>query len=326
MYGITDPTATMERFLAAVHPEDRQSILDIHARAIAGDVASNEFRVGRVDNPRWILSKWRTLRDESGTPIRLIGVNLDVTEAKRAEMQLQEQRRELAHLGRIALVGELSVAIAHELNQPLSAILSNARTGQRVLSAEQPDLIRVAEILDAIAKDDLRAAGVIGRVRQMLRNEPHIKEELNINEVIAEVLLVAKVDLMFRRVFVVPHLGSDLPPIMGDKVQLHQVLLNLMMNASDAMQPTNGNHHLRITTQTDPGGGVRIAVSDDGTGISPDQLDRIFEPFVTTKPQGVGLGLSVCRSIVTAHEGRLWAENNQDGGATFYVWLPQAAP
>ena len=327
MYGINTPVASFEDFIARAHPDDRQYLSETFQAVVTGTrPVEAEFRVGPVDNPRWIFTKGRTLRDETGTPVRLIGVNLDITNAKRTEMQLQEQRRELAHLGRIALVGELSVAIAHELNQPLSAILSNARTGQRVLSANEPDLKRVGEILDAIAKDDLRAASVIARVRQMLRNEPHAKLTLDINEVINEALLVSRADLMFRRVFVTTHLGSDLPQIEGDKVQLQQVLLNLVMNASDAMQANTAIRQLVVTTTADPTGGVRLAITDNGTGICPDQLDRIFEPFVSTKQNGVGLGLSVCRSIVTAHEGRLWAENNTDAGATFFLWLPQPAP
>src|SRR4029453_1681264 len=158
MYGINSPVASFEDFIARAHPDDRQYLSETFQAVVTGTrPVEAEFRVGPVDNPRWIFTKGRTLRDETGTPVRLIGVNLDITNAKRTDMQLQEQRRELAHLGRIALVGELSVAIAHELNQPLSAILSNARTGQRVLSANEPDLKRVGEILDAIAKADLRA-------------------------------------------------------------------------------------------------------------------------------------------------------------------------
>jgi two-component system, LuxR family, sensor kinase FixL len=327
MYGISNPVATFEEFLAKAHPDDHQVLNAAFQDAVTGTrPVECEFRVGPIDHPRWIFTKGRTLRDESGTPVRLIGVNLDITNAKLAEMQLHEQRRELAHLGRITLVGELSVAIAHELNQPLSAILSNARTGRRVLSANPPDLTRVGEILDAIAKDDLRAASVIARVRQMLRNEPHLKEPLAINDVISEALLVARADLMFRHVFINTRLRPALPPVMGDKVQLHQVLLNLVMNASDAMQENSDSRQLTVSTTADPTGGVRVAVTDNGTGICPDQLDRIFDPFFSTKEKGVGLGLSVCRSIVTAHEGRLWAENNTDAGSTFYLWLPAASP
>jgi two-component system, LuxR family, sensor kinase FixL len=326
MYGVDSPIATLEQFQAAAHPDDRQFLEEVFQGAVTGTSPIEcEFRVGPVDNPRWVFTKGRTLRDETGAPVRLIGVNLDVTNAKRAEMQLQEQRRELAHLGRIALVGELSIAIAHELNQPLSAILSNARTARRLLSASELDLTRVGEILDAIAKDDLRAASVIARVRQMLRNEPHVKQKLQINEVVSEALLVARADLMFHRVLINTRLGPDLPPVRGDKVELQQVLLNLVMNASDAMQAKREHRQLVVSTTADPTGGVRIAVTDNGTGICSDQVDRVFDAFFSTKQKGVGLGLSVCRSIVTAHEGRLWAENNNGVGATFYMWLPPAA-
>lgn len=325
MYGVSTSHASIDKFLSVVHPDDKDWCRHVLQEAMAGaDTIQIEFRVGSADNPRWLFAKGRTVKDEFGRPTRLIGVNLDVTDTKRAELELQEQRRELAHLGRISLVGELSVAIAHELNQPLSAILSNARTGKRLLSAEIPNLHRIGEILDAIANDDLRAAGVIARVRQMMRNDPPAKAPLDINEVVNEALLVARADTIWRHVSMATRLEPNLPPVLGDRVQLHQVLLNLIVNACDAMRTMSGPRRLTVTTAVDATGAVRIAIIDNGSGITPDQLDRIFEPFVSTKPNGVGLGLSICRSIVTAHDGHLWAENNLGGGSAFYVSLPMA--
>jgi two-component system, LuxR family, sensor kinase FixL len=323
MYGIDEARVKTEQLLALIYPDDQQWVREAYREGIAGArTIQAEFRVGAGENQRWLLAKGRTIPDDTGAAVRLIGVVLDMTEVKRAEMELHEQRRELAHLGRIALVGELSIAIAHELNQPLSAILANARTGRRLLSTEVPNLARIGEILDAIANDDLRAAGVIARVRQMLRDQPQTKEALDVNEVVNEVLLVARAEVIWRHVSMATRLEPHLPPVAGDKVQLHQVLVNLIVNACDAMRSMSGTRRLTLTTNLDAQGAIRIAVIDNGSGIAPDQLDRIFEPFVSTKEKGVGLGLSICRSIVTAHEGRLWAENNLDRGSTFYVTLP----
>jgi two-component system sensor kinase FixL len=327
MYGISQRNVKTHELIALIHPDDQAWVLQAYRDGMAGAcTVQAEFRVRTAETSRWLLAKGRTILDDAGAPVRLIGVSLDITEAKRAEMELQEQRRELAHLGRIALVGELSIAIAHELNQPLSAILSNARTARRLLSREDADLHRVGQILDAIASDDLRAADVIARVRKMMRNDPPTKERLDLNEVVNEAVLVARADVILRHVSLATRLEPRLPSVAGDRVQLHQVLLNLVVNACDAMRSMTGPRRLTVTTNVDSHGSVRIAVIDNGPGICPDQLDRIFEPFVSTKDKGVGLGLSICRSIVTAHEGKLWAENNVDGGSTFYVLFPPADP
>ena len=246
----------------------------------------------------------------------------DITERKRFEAEAQRQRIEVAHLSRVAMLGELSGALAHELNQPLTAILANARTAQRLLHATTPDLGELREILEDIAGVDLRAGDVIQRLRAFLRKGDMQPGHLNLNDVATEVLGLVHSDLIQRGVAVNTRLAATLPRVFADRVQLQQVLLNLLLNACDAMADgSRGEKRVTITTVATATGGVELSVADQGTGIAPDQLDRVFEPFVTTKPHGLGLGLSICRSIVTAHGGKLWADNNDEGGATFHLLL-----
>jgi PAS domain S-box-containing protein len=246
----------------------------------------------------------------------------DVTERKRAEAESQQQRLEVAHLSRVAMLGELSGALAHELNQPLTAILANARAAQRLLRVTSPDLDELRSILADIAEDDRRAGEVIERLRAFLRKGDIQPGRLNLNEVVTEVLGLVHSDLIQRGVTVDARLADALPAVFADRVQLQQVLLNLLLNACDAMAAgTSGQKLLTITTVETETGDVELSVADHGTGIAPHEMDRVFEPFVTSKPHGLGLGLAICRSIVTAHGGKLWANNNAEGGATFHLTL-----
>lgn len=251
----------------------------------------------------------------------------DITERRRAEDEVVAQRRQLAHLGRVAVLGELSAALAHELNQPLTAILANARAAQRMLSRDRFDQTEIRAILDDIATDDLRAGAVISRVRALLRKGDSEPQLLVANEVVREVLELAHSDLIQRGVTVITSLGSQLPAIPADRVQLQQVVLNLIMNGCEAMadNPSTAERSLVISTAVEAGS-VRISVGDRGSGIAGGSLDSVFEPFFTSKEHGLGLGLSICRSIVSAHGGRMWAVNNKDRGATFHVLLPMASP
>ncbi|HEU4523796.1 MAG TPA: PAS domain S-box protein [Gemmatimonadales bacterium] len=248
----------------------------------------------------------------------------DVTERKRAEAEAQEQRLEVAHLSRVTMLGELSGALAHELNQPLTAILANARAAQRLLRVTSPDLTELGEILEDIAADDRRAGEVIERLRAFLRKGDMQPGHLNLNDVVTDVLGLVHSDLIQRGVTVEPRLDTALPPVFADRIQLQQVLLNLLLNACDAMAGDSSTEkRVTIVTAATPAGEVELSVADQGTGIKPDQMERVFEPFVTSKPHGLGLGLSICRSIVTAHGGKLWADNNEGGGATFHLMLPE---
>jgi C4-dicarboxylate-specific signal transduction histidine kinase len=249
----------------------------------------------------------------------------DITERKRADALLNEQQRELAHLSRVAALGELSGALAHELNQPLAAILSNARAAQRMIPADTQNAAEVREILEDIASDDRRAGEVISRMRTLLKKSDLQPRPVSLAEIVKEVLGLLHSDLIQRRVSVTSQVPASLPTVMGDSVQLQQVLLNLILNACDAMaQQHPTDRRLAIDAALTDEGAVQLSVRDWGVGISANRLEQIFDPFVTTKESGLGLGLAICRSIVTAHGGRLWAVNNSDRGATFRMSLTPA--
>jgi PAS domain S-box-containing protein len=247
----------------------------------------------------------------------------DVTERRQAELEAQEQRMQVAHLSRVAMLGELSGALAHELNQPLTAILANARAAQRLMNQNPHDPAELREILGEIVEADRRAAEVITRLRAFLHKGEMQLGPVDLNEVVCEVLTLIHSDLIRRRVTVdTEGLTTDLPAVFADRVQMQQVLLNLLLNACDAIPPTALDRQVTISTTARPDDSVELSLADRGTGIPPDEMRHIFEPFFTSKPDGLGLGLSICRSIVTAHAGHLWADNNAEGGATFHLWLP----
>jgi C4-dicarboxylate-specific signal transduction histidine kinase len=254
-------------------------------------------------------------------PLLLLAVSLE--ERSKAELDAHEQRLQLTHLSRVAMLGELSGGIAHELNQPLTAILTNADAARRFLARDPSNLAPVRQSLDEIITADRRAADVIRRLRAMLKQGDVVRQPLDLNEVIREAIGLAQGDLTARKVRVVFSLATDLPSVVGDRVQLQQVLLNLVLNACDAMAATPATaRQVIVATAADLPEGVRVSVSDFGPGVPADKVDRLFEPFFTSKPDGLGLGLTICRSIVTAHGGRLWLANNPDRGATFHFVLP----
>jgi PAS domain S-box-containing protein len=247
---------------------------------------------------------------------------VDISNRRRLEQATARQRDELAHLSRVAMLGELSGSLAHELNQPLTAILSNAQAAQRFLAQTPPRVDQLAEILSDIVKSDHRARSVIQRLRSMLRKEPAQHQLLDINDVVEESLRLMRSDLLNRDVVVSTDLAEALPAVSGERNQLQQVLLNFMMNGCDAMLGRQTDRRLLVRTQRNAQGHIEISVADRGAGIPAADLERIFEPFVSTKSQGLGLGLAICRSIVEAHGGRLWASNNADAGATLHCELP----
>jgi PAS domain S-box-containing protein len=248
----------------------------------------------------------------------------DVTERQRVQRETQEQRQVLAHLGRVAILGELSGALAHELSQPLTAILSNAQAARRMLARDSVDLREIDEILEDIASADRRAGEVIRRLRAMFRRGESNRQILDLNEVARDVLDFARSDILTRHVQVTTRLTPELPKVRGDSVQIQQVLLNLIVNGCEAMIANEPNDRLLLieTTVVDVDT-VAVSVLDNGSGIQADILDQLFEPFVTTKQQGLGLGLTICRSIATAHGGQLWAGNNTERGSAFRLLLPR---
>jgi len=247
----------------------------------------------------------------------------DVTERRRADREIEGQRRQLAHLSRVALLGELSGAVAHELNQPLAAILANTRAAQRLLGRDDIDRVELRAILEDIATDDRRAGEVIRRLRRLLRKGDNDPQLVVMNDLVDEILALAHSEVIQRGATVTTNLMPSLPAIAADRVQLQQVILNLLVNACDSMVEISPCDRRVVITTADVGSAVRLSISDRGTGIAADPLESVFEPFVTSKQHGLGLGLAICRSIIDSHGGQLWAENNAGPGATFHLLLPR---
>jgi signal transduction histidine kinase len=318
----------LDRFRSRIHPEDRALVFQALEYSLnTGAEYRSEYRVLLPDGQlRWIAGRGHVEFDGNGNPVRMRGASFDITKRKQAEEQAERHRNEMAHLSRVSTLGELSGSIAHELNLPLSAILTNAQAAQRIL-ANGADLVEVREILNDIVSEDKRAGEVIHRLRQWLRKGEVQHHSLHINEVVEDVLQLIRSDLINQKVTVDTELARHLPSISGDPVQLQQVLANLVVNACDAMiDCATSERRLLIRTGIENGSSVvTVSVMDHGTSIPDEKLEQIFEPFFTTKRNGMGLGLSVCRTIITAHQGKLWATNNSDGGATFYFSLPISA-
>jgi signal transduction histidine kinase len=270
------------------------------------------------------LRRERAWRDEFVQRLRLLGeVFVNALSRRRGEMEGQRLRGELAHTGRVATVGALTTSLAHELNQPLTAILSNAEAAGQLLEGAAPRLEELREILQDIAKDDRRAVEVIRRLRGLLAKGTVEPAALDVNEIVSEVARLVSADAAVRNVSVRLELAPDLPPVWGDRVQLQQVVLNLFLNGLDAMADADrGGRRLLLETARAGPRSVRIAVRDSGTGLDAATLGRIFEAFYSTKATGMGMGLTIARQIVEAHGGRLEAGNNVEGGATFSFTLP----
>jgi two-component system sensor kinase FixL len=318
-----------DRFRSSMHPDDRESVLKAVENSLrTGAEYRCEYRVVSADGQlRWIAGRGHVEFNGDGQPVRMRGASLDITKRKQAEEQVACQRNEMAHLSRVSTLGELSGSIAHELNLPLSAILSNAQAAQRILANGDADPAEVREILNEIVSEDKHAAEVIQRLRQWLKKDMLQQHSLQINEVVEDVLKLIRSDLINQKVTVDTQLARNLPMVTGDPVQLQQVLVNLVVNACDAMTSCNTpERRLLIRTGIENGSSaVIVSVTDRGDSIPREKLEQIFEPFFTTKEKGMGLGLSVCRTIIAAHRGNLWATNNADCGATFHFSLPISA-
>jgi two-component system, LuxR family, sensor kinase FixL len=318
------------RFRSRLHPEDRESVLQAVEKSLrTGAEYESEYRAVLPDGQvRWIAGRGQVEFNGDGQPVRMRGVAVDITKRKQAEEQTAHQRNEIAHLSRVTTLGELSGSIAHELSLPLSAILSNAQAAQRVLAHGGADLAEVREILNDIVSEDKRAGEVIQRLRQWLKKGEVQQHSLRINEVVEDVLKLIHDDLINQHVTIDVELGRNLPLVTGDPVQLQQVLLNLVVNACDAMTNCDAPERrllIRTGTETRNGNGncaILVSVTDRGGSIPEEKMEQIFEPFFTTKAKGMGLGLSVCHTIIAAHRGKLWATNNADCGATFHFSLP----
>ena len=257
---------------------------------------------------------------------RILAIVRDVTESKRAHHDAERSRFELAHISRLTLLGEITASLAHELNQPLTAILANAQAARYGLTTTTTAERELDDMLHEIVDAGKRAGDVIRRVRTWLTREQFLPQALDLNQVVADVERLLRSELIMRHVQLVLDLPADLPAVAADRVQLQQVIFNLALNAIDAMHecPASERRLLISTSQVETG--VQVAVRDRGTGIHADHMDRLFDPFFSTKPTGLGVGLRICSSIVGAHRGRIWAENNDGAGATFFFTLPAVAP
>jgi PAS domain S-box-containing protein len=320
-----DAVATIGGLLAKIHREDRFSLQrQIEQSARWERPFDTECRIVLPDGSvRWLSIKGQSTRRSSDPADQVTGVVLDISERKAEQIEAEQQRNQLTHLTRVAILGELSGAMAHELNQPLTAILSNAQAAQRLLERNPPDLEESRAIMADIVSDDLRAGEVIQRLRSLLKRDEPNPERLDLSELTAEVLELARSELVTQRVSLKTDLDPDLPPVVGDRVQLQQVLLNLIVNACEAMREMPpAERVLSVWTRESKGREVEICVADRGPGIPPEIADQIFEPFATTKKEGLGLGLSISRTIVQAHNGHLSVGDGTDGGATFCIRLP----
>lgn len=308
--------------LRLVHESDRAKVSQVFRDALRQRGSAElecRFVVGRRRHC-WTAAKGRVLTDETGDPVRMIGVFLDITQRKNQELQTRVHREQLAHLGRVSVLGELSGAIAHELNQPLTSILLNAQATLRDLKGDSLDIAEMANSLQEIVDEDKRAGEVIRRLRALLLHGTVEMHPLDINECIGEVLLLENTDLIAHHVAIDLQLERPSPCVMGDRVQLQQVLLNLVINARDAMAGNAPEDRLLRIVSTREDGLVCVRVSDNGPGIR--DTESIFEPFYSTKGHGIGMGLAICRSIITAHGGRVWASNADARGATFHLCMP----
>jgi PAS domain S-box-containing protein len=312
-------------FREIIVQEDKKS-WDTHALKSEKDLKPGDiqFRIQRKDGKvRWVEHACQPVTDPKGALLGLRASNRDITARKQAELDAQRHRTELTHVSRITTLGELSASLAHELNQPLTAILSNAQAARRFLTGDLADPDEVNEILDDIIHDDKRAADIIKRLRTLMRKKDLEFISLDLNKVIRGVAELVNREAFTKNVSLVLELADGLPQVQGDAVHLEQVVLNLILNGTEAMETLDRqSRELQILTAKHDENTVRVSVRDQGTGIDEDHITGIFEAFYTTKSEGMGMGLSMCRSIIEIHGGRLWAENNSDQGATVSFTVP----
>jgi NO-binding membrane sensor protein with MHYT domain len=247
---------------------------------------------------------------------------VSLSERKRAEEALRSARAELAHINRVTTMGELTASLAHEVTQPIAAAATNAEACLRWLTGDHPNLEEARASALSIVKDAKRAAEIISRIRQLFQKSPPQRESVDVNEIIREMIVLLRSEVTRHSISVRAELAADLPPVMGDRVQLQQVMMNLITNSIDAMKDVDGPRELAIKSQRGEHEQVMVCVSDTGAGLPPQQADQIFSAFFTTKPHGTGMGLSISRSIVESHSGRLWAADNSSRGASFHIILP----
>jgi C4-dicarboxylate-specific signal transduction histidine kinase len=326
--ALDDETAlTSASLIAAIHPEDRPSVLRIiNSPGPAIDTMEMELRVvGGGSEIRFVTAKACAYRDAKKVVNRVVGYVVDDGQRKRSAAELLKMQHKLKHLARVAMLGELSGALAHELQQPLTAILCNANAAQLLSKKDKLDVTELQDILQEIVSDDKNAGQIIQRLRALLLRGETQFQHLEISDLLGDVLALARGKLRERNIQVNTRVDRDLPEVLGDRVELQQVLLNLLLNASESMNDNPARDRrleVVVALADDESRAVRISVLDCGKGIDADKLERVFDPFFSTKDGGLGLGLAISHSIVIAHGGRLWATNRPDRGAAFHFTLP----
>ena len=319
--GVSQLGKAEELRKVVVHPEDLDRLERPRGASIAsGEPYEEEMRIRRIDGEyRWFLVRAVPLRDKRGKVEKWYGAATDIQDRKRAE----ELQADLAHTNRVSMLGELAASISHELKQPITAAIANAQASLRWLKREQPDLDQACRSAEAIVKDEARAVDIIDRLRSLYKKTPPQREPVDVDEIVGEMILFLRSEANEYAVSIRTDLVTDLPKITADRVQLQQVLMNLMLNGIEAMKETGGV--LTVKTERSECGQVMISVSDTGVGLPAEKADEIFSAFFTTKSQGSGMGLAISRSIVEAHGGRLWATSHEGRGATFHFALPAAS-
>ncbi len=305
-----------------VHPDDLPRVLDSWRRAVdEGDLPELEQRLRRADGIyRWFQNSAFRLRDAHGRTVRWCGLLIDVDDRRRAEESLQEMQARLSRAAQLATIGKLAASIVHEVNQPLAAVSANGSACLRWLTMEPRNLSKAKQAAERVVRDAADAVEVVRRVRALFTRGPTCKLALNLNEVIREVLRLTNGEAAVRGVTLEASLAPEVPAVVGDRVQLQQLLLNLVLNALEAMEfSVDRPRTVELRSERQPDG-VLVTVRDHGIGLSDPE--RAFEPFYTTKENGMGMGLPICRSIVEQHKGRLWATPAPGRGTTFFVALP----
>jgi PAS domain S-box-containing protein len=325
IYGF-DPekgTSAWEEKVQRIHPEDRDRWQRAIDRAIGEKLDYEvEMRILLPDGTvKYIHTVGHPVLNASGNVVQFVGSSMDISNSKRAE----EAQADLAHVSRVTTMGELTASLAHEVKQPIAAAITNAKTCLRWLSGDTPNIEEARAAAMRIVKDQTRAAEIISRIRLLFKKDTPLRELVEVNEVIREMIVLLRGETTRYSISVRTELAADLPPVMGDRVQLQQVMMNLMVNGIEAMKDVNGTRELIIKSQRAEDEQLLVSVSDTGVGLPPQQADQIFNSFFTTKPHGTGMGLRISRSIVESHGGRLWAADNSPRGASFYFNIPTNA-
>jgi len=321
--GLSNARTAGSGWQEAAHPEDLVRNVEKWRAALAtGEDFEDEMRYRRAADGqyRWFLSRAVPLRDNHGKILKWYGTSTDIEDRKRAEHEREQLRADLAHLNRVSMMGELAASLSHELKQPIAAAMTNAKTSIRWLKRDKPAVDEALEAAHRIVKDGARATDIIDRLRSLYKKSPSQRELVDVNEIVREMLLLLRSEANRFSILTQTELTPDLPQITADRVQLQQVLMNLILNAIEAMKETAGE--LTIKTELGLGGQLLISVSDTGVGLPDENTDQIFNAFFTTKPQGTGMGLAISRTIIESHGGRLWASVNNGRGATFRLTLP----